>query len=105
MKSVTHYKHDSSVKFNLHLLLSSILDLRCEAKVGDLHLHGVVDEHVAELEVAMYHVLAVDVLASTDQLAHEVPHFGLRQRLPRLQHVHQRLKQHRQHPLISSYSC
>ena len=37
----------SSVKINLHLLLSSILNLRRKAEVCNLHLHSVIDEHVA----------------------------------------------------------
>ena len=68
----------------LHLLLSSILNLGRESKVSDLHHHGVVDEHVAEFEVAMYHVFAVDVLTALDQLTHEEPYFRLSQCLPGL---------------------
>ena len=76
---------------NSHFLLSSIFNPRREAKVCNLHLHCIVDEHVAEFEVAMYDVSTVDVLTALDQVTHEESHFRLSQRRSRLEYIHQRL--------------
>ena len=72
---------------NLHFLLSVVADAGGEAEVGDFELHPLVEEHIAEFEVPVDDVPAVDVFDPLHQLLKVVPHFRLRQRLPLLQHV------------------
>ena len=62
---------------HVHFLFAVILDASGESKVGDLELHGVVKQHVAQLEIAMYDAATVNVSQSGDEVSHVVAHLGL----------------------------
>ena len=64
-----------------HLLLPLILDPCGEAEVGDLHLHTLTEQHVAELQVTVNDAFTMDVLTSVHQVAHVEAHLGFCQGL------------------------
>ncbi len=55
-----------------------VLEPRGQAKIADLDVEVVVEEDVAQLQIAMNHALAVHVGDSLQQLHHVKPHLGLR---------------------------
>ena len=61
-----------------------------EAKVANLHVHVVIEEDVAHLQVAMDDVLAMEIFDGPTYLDHESADFRLGQELPLLDHLHQR---------------
>ena len=75
------------------LALAVVLEPRGQAKVADLELHVVVEEEVAQLQVAVDDALPVQVLHAQQQLAHEVARLRLRDRLAPLVQLHQTLHQ------------
>jgi hypothetical protein len=55
-----------------------VLEPGGQAKVADLDVEVVVEEDIAQLQIAMNHALAVHVGDSLQQLHHVKPHLGLR---------------------------
>ena len=54
---------------HLHFLFAVVLYSRGESEVGDLDVHALAEQHVAQLEVAVDDVLTVDVATSLDKLS------------------------------------
>ena len=79
---------------HVHFLFARIFDSSSESEVGDLELHGFVQQHVTELEVAVNHSLRVNVAKSRHQAAHVVANLGVCQSCAVLDHVNQRLHTH-----------
>ena len=71
-KNKTYLEPDAPFSFPI------IIKPRCETKVSDLDLHLVVDKQVAKLEISVYNVVTVQVLAGFDHLFHEISRFWLR---------------------------
>jgi hypothetical protein len=55
--------------------LTGRLDARGKTEVSDLDFHAIVEEDVAQLDVAVHHSLTMQVLQSRNKLCHVV--FGL----------------------------
>ena len=71
------------------LALAGDLDERGEPEVADLDVHVLVEEDVAELEVAVDDLVRVHVLARADELHHEEARLGLGEAAPAAEHVHE----------------
>lgn len=62
----------------------------CETKVADLHIHILVQEDVSHLEITVDDAFGVHILDRTSHLDRPESYLGLRDKLPLLDHVHQR---------------
>ena len=89
---VLHFLDLSASWRYLHFLLSLVLHLGGQPKVTNLDLHVLIEQHVAQLEVAVDDFLLVDVASALYQMFEVVAHLRLRQRLPVLQHMDQGLQ-------------
>lgn len=74
---------------NRLLPLTRILDQRCESKVSHLDIHVAVKEEIAELQIAVDHLVLVHVVTGTNQLDHEEARFGLGEFASAAEHVHE----------------
>lgn len=65
----------------------------CVCVLTNLDLHILVEEEVAQLEIAVDDAVVVEVLAALDGLAHEVARLRLRHCLTALVQLQQRLQE------------
>lgn len=64
----------------------------CVSILTNLDLHVLVEEEVAQLEIAVDDAVVVEVLAALDGLAHKVARLGFRHGLATLVQLEQRLE-------------
>ena len=75
--------------------ISLKLEFSGQPKVPDLNAHCICKEHVAKFEISMDDTMTVKIPHAFYYLKHEVAHLRLRQVLPQLKHVKERLNEGR----------